>query len=225
MLTSAVDLAWAAASVILLGIVIAGFLVSWLLTEVLAVGRQRYIGVLAVTTAGLTAATIALTETDTDEFFAHSWGWGVLGALVTGAIVGTGIRQTPATLHRTGRELHEAEAWEGVVYGISAGLLLSALPAFVAWQAAHDAGWNAAASWAVALAASAVVIAVHHFGYRDYRSPLVLEVLAGCLILTVGYLATGSVVAPVLGHVIMHIAGVTKGVELPPHRTGGLSAA
>jgi hypothetical protein len=62
------------------------------------------------------------------------------------------------------------------------------------------------------------VIAVHHFGYWDYRSRQVLPVMAGCGLLTIAFLVTGSVLAPVIGHIAMHVAGLWNGVELPPHR-------
>lgn len=215
------DITWARGGVVLALLVAGAFAVSWLTTDVLHVGRRRYIAVLAGATAALGAVAVWLTHVPAADFLAHHWGWGLVGALVTGAILGFGIRKMPATLPRRGGELHEAEAWEGVVYGISEGALLSALPAFVAWQVVVDAGWSTVAAWAAGLAASALVIAVHHLGYWDYRGPVLLEVVAGCLVLTAGYLATGSILAPLLGHVIMHVAGVTKGVELPPHRHVG----
>ena len=221
MLETARDVGWLRGGLVLALLVAGGFAVSWLTTDVLGVARRRYIAVLAAVTAVLGAITAWATGAAAADLVAHHWAQGLVGAVVTGAIVGFGIRRTPASLVRSGRALHEAEAWEGVVYGISEGALLSALPAFVAWQVAVDAGWATAGAWAAAVTASALVIAVHHFGYWDYRGPLVLEVLAGCLILTVGYLVTGSVLAPVGGHVIMHVAGVTKGVELPPHRRMG----
>jgi hypothetical protein len=165
----------------------------------------------------LTVLTIWWTHVPPGDFVTHHWALGLLGAAVTGAIVGVGIRKTPTTLIRTGRALHEAETWEGVVYGLSEGLLISVLPAFVAWQATGDAGWSTAATWAAALLAGAAMIAIHHLGYWDHRGPLVLAVIAGCLLLTAGHLVTGTILGPVVGHVVMHIAGVMKGVEPPPH--------
>jgi hypothetical protein len=217
MFNAPAHMTWTEAGLIMLLLLAGGFTVSWLTTDVLHVARQRYIAVLAAVTALLTAAVVWLARTPIADLLGHRWTWGLLGGVITGAFVGFGIRRMPARLHRAGRDLHEAEAWEGVVYGISEGLLLSGLPAFVAWQAADDADWSIAAAWGAALAASAVMIAIHHFGYWDYRTPLVFEAIAGCLVLTIAYLATGSILAPVLGHIIMHIAGITKGVELPPH--------
>ena len=217
MLNAPEAFAWGDGLLTLGGLLVIGFLVSWIATDIGRVRRAPYIGVLAVATAAAAAFTVWATDVSVQSFLGHNWQEGLAAGLISGVVVALAIRKFPATLHRSGHELVEAEAWEGVVYGISEGLLLSALPSFVAWQAAADAGWNTVASWAIALAAGAVMIAVHHFGYWDYRNKQVLVVVMGCSILTVAFLASGSVVAPALGHVLMHVGGITKGVELPPH--------
>jgi membrane protease YdiL (CAAX protease family) len=58
-------------------------------------------------------------------------------------------------------------------------------------------------------------------GFREFQGPqLVLPVLGGALT-TVAYLLSGSIVAPILAHVMMHAAAVLHGaattVQLPPH--------
>jgi hypothetical protein len=224
-----VDLAdtmtWAMAAALLAFLLVLGFVVSWVATDVLDVSRQRYIGLLALATALATVVVAWQSDTTVADMVTHHWVQGVLAGVATGVVVAAAIRKIPATLQRSGHDLHVAEAWEGVVYGISEGVLLSGLPAFVAWQAATDADWGTASAWAAGLVASAAMIAVHHFGYWDYRNRQVLVVVGGCLILTVGYLATGSLLAPALGHVLMHVSGITKGVELPPHRHPSAAAA
>ncbi|HLF39936.1 MAG TPA: hypothetical protein VI854_00540 [Acidimicrobiia bacterium] len=61
------------------------------------------------------------------------------------------MRKLPASLRRTGRDLHVAES----------------------------------AGWAASLGAGAAMIAVHHFGYWDYRGRAVLPAVAGCSLLSV----------------------------------------
>jgi hypothetical protein len=225
MLNPAVDMAWVEAAVILALLVGAGFVASWLATDVLRMSRALYVGVLATVTIGATAATAWGADVSVWRLASHHWQAGVLGGMVTGLVVGAAIRKLPAKLRRTGRDLRTAEAWEGIVYGITEGVLLSGLPVFVAWTVATDRGSSAPASWAIALAASATMIAVHHFGYWDFRGRQVLPAIAACLLLSAAYLVTGSLVAPALGHVIMHLAGITKGVELPPHARESVAAA
>jgi hypothetical protein len=38
----------------------------------------------------------------------------------------------------------------------------------------------------------------------------------GCLVLSLAYLVTGSAVAPILGHVVLHAAILQRRMELPP---------
>jgi hypothetical protein len=52
--------------------------------------------------------------------------------------------------------------------------------------------------------------------YAEYRNRQLVPISAGCGLLTVGYLATASVIAPMFGHVLMHTAAILYGAELPP---------
>jgi hypothetical protein len=49
----------------------------------------------------------------------------------------------------------------------------------------------------------------------------VMNVWRGPYIAVLAVVASGSLLAPALGHVLMHIAGITRGVELPPHEHVG----
>jgi hypothetical protein len=58
-------------------------------------------------------------------------------------------------------------------------------------------GPGVVAAWIVALVVSVAMIVVH-LGYRNYRNRRMLSAVAGCGLLTVSFLATGSVLAPVI---------------------------
>jgi hypothetical protein len=219
-----IAVSWTAAMVWLAITAAVGFLVSWLATDVRETAHRPYIALLTTVTVALAGAYLAWTGVDVTDAVAHNAGWGVLGGVLVAVPVSAGILRMPG--HRvpveTGRRA-DTLGWEGVVYGIAEGVLLSALPALIVWNAADTAGWTDGSGGqftasVVALGASLLVIAVHHFGYWDYRSRQVLPVMAGCGLLTVAFLATGSVLAPVIGHIAMHVAGVWNGIELPPHR-------
>jgi hypothetical protein len=217
MLNASGTTTWTEAGVLLALLVVAGFLVSWIATDLGHMARRPYIALLALVAGGMTAAIALSGDVSVTDAVTHNWQRGLVGGVGTGLVLGFGMRKMPATLRRSGRALHTAEAWEGVVYGIAEGLLLSGLPVWIAWQAAVDSGWVDVAGWGAALSASAVMIAIHHFGYWDFRGPQVVPALAACLLLSAAYLMTGSVLAPVVGHVVLHLAAIVKGVALPPH--------
>ena len=58
-------------------------------------------------------------------------------------------------------------------------------------------------------------------GFAEFRGPTLLQPLIGNAVVTAGYLLTGSPLAAILAHVIMHGAAVFQGMEgtvqLPPH--------
>ena len=63
--------------------------------------------------------------------------------------------------------------------------------------------------------------AAYHLGFTEFRGPTLLQPLIGNAVVTAGYLLTGSPLAAILAHVIMHGAAVFQGMEgtvqLPPH--------
>ena len=148
----------------------------------------------------------------------------VIGVLV-GALLAWTVGRQPASAAPAGPALLLDLAWLGVVYGTVDALCLAVIPvmALYATRPADEvrsaAGRLRAA--AAALAGSALITAAYHAGFREFQGPqLVLPVLGG-LATTVAYLLSGSVIAPILAHVIMHAAAVLHGaattVQLPPH--------
>jgi hypothetical protein len=217
MLNSPENMTWSKAALLLAVLLLAGFLASWLVTDVLRIKRRTYVAVLALVTVAAIDLTVWAAGVPLSSLIARHWLAGVVGGIAASLVLAAAMWKLPATLHRSGRELLDADAWEGVVYGVSEGVLLSGLPVFIAWQSAADAGWSTTSRWTVALFASAAMTAIHHFGYWDFRGRKVVPAVIACLALSVAYVATGSMIAPLLGHVLMHVVGVTKGVELPPH--------
>jgi hypothetical protein len=109
------------------------------------------------------------------------------------------------------------------LYGTAEGLLLSVLPVLITRQALSSLHWTE--SWygvllsgIIALGASVVVIVVHHLGYREFRGHKLVFAVAGCAPLSLAYLLTMNPLAAAVGHSILHIGAVLRGIELPPHR-------
>jgi len=95
------------------------------------------------------------------------------------------------------------------------------------WQMIHSLGWRGTGGditrWTLPVIASVVVVIVHHMGYWEYRSRLLLPISAS--LLSAGYLVTASPIAPVLAHVLSHATSPVHGAELPqhPHRAPAVS--
>lgn len=222
MFESQTSVSWGGSLLWLAGIAVASFLVSWLLTDRISIGRPAYVGTLAILTGGLTAGYIAWSGAGGD-FWTDGWGWGITGALITGAFLAFGVSRASVTSHP--RKLDAgAVLWDGVVYGAAEGLLLSVLPVVTTWQAFASADWTAGLggvlAGAASLAASVLVIVVHHLGYDGYRGRRMGFPVMGCSVLSLGYLLTANPIAAIGGHFILHVVMMRHGVDLPPHPIG-----
>jgi hypothetical protein len=197
------------------------FLVSWAITDLVRVRRTPYIAILATTTGLLTWLYVSETGAGL-AFWSGHWGAGIVGGVIAGAILVAQARKIPASEHPHGSELARLFAWEHVLYGITEGLLLTVLPIAAIWQVFRSVGWTQgfariAVASAVSVLASLVLVVVHHLGYWEFRGALMRYPIRLCAVLSLAYVVTGSPIAPVLAHIVMHAAMTLRGVELPPH--------
>jgi hypothetical protein len=226
--TTAASISWLGALGWLSAIAAAGFLVAWVLTSRLGVRRTPYIAALALLTGSLTFGYLAWSDTSLTSFATNRWGWGLVGAVMAGAILARLSRHQPRGPRSQGWRLAAALAWEGVVYGSTEALLLSVLPVLVTWQAFAAHGWTSGigkplVAGTAAMGASLTVIVIHHLGYRGFHSRAALvPVMVGCGLLSLAYLLTASPLAAVGGHILLHTALSLRGTELPPYATGGV---
>jgi hypothetical protein len=227
MATAATSISWFGALGWLTAIAAASFLVAWVLTSRLGVRRTPYIAALALATGVLTWGYLTWSDTTLASFATTHWGWGLIGAVVTGTILAVLSRHQPRGPRPQGWRVAAALAWEGVVYGITEGLVLSVLPVLVTWQAFAAHGWTSGigrslVAGIVAMVASLAVIVIHHLGYRGFHTPAALvPVMVGCGLLSLAYLLTASPLAAVGGHILLHTALSLRGTEMPPYATGG----
>jgi hypothetical protein len=153
----------------------------------------------------------------------YHWPAGVLVGLGLGALLALTVASQPGSPPPGGLQLVWGLLWLGLVYGVLDALLLNVLPVMVLKRRpSTGSSWLAHVRVAAtALAASMLVTAAYHVGYREFRGPNLAQPLIGNAALTAGYLLTGNPLAPLLGHVIMHGAAVLHGLEttvqLPPH--------
>jgi hypothetical protein len=151
------------------------------------------------------------------------WPAGVLVGFGLGALLAMTVAKQPGSSPPQGLHLAWALVWLGLVYGLLDALLLNVLPVMVLERPTTTPARRLTRlrRAGTALAASMLVTGVYHLGYREFRGPQLAQPLIGNAVLTAGYLLTGNVAAPLLGHVIMHGAAVLHGMEttsqLPPH--------
>jgi hypothetical protein len=218
------EAAWWGSLLWLVGLTTVAFAVAWVSgTRRLPIRRTAYIPILFVVTASLAVGYVAWLGVGVADVAGHAWGWGVVAAVVAAAVIAKPMSRQPVDREPpNGRQLGGELVWEGGVYGIAEGVLLSALPPFMTWQMVHALGWTGdgagatAARWALPIAAAAVVVVVHHLGYWNCRNVILVPITLALTVLTVGFLVTGSWIAPALGHVFMHVEATLRGAEMPP---------
>jgi hypothetical protein len=128
--------------------------------------------------------------------------------------------------HPDGIEFIAVIGWRGIVYGAADGLLLSAFPILLVFTALRDSrlrrrAVGLVAVAAVAMAASLVMTAVYHAGYRDFRSDKLRKPVTGDLVWSAPTLATLNPVGAPMAHVGLHVGAVVHNYDtdlfLPPH--------
>jgi hypothetical protein len=206
-------------------ITVAAFLVTWILTDLLRIPRASYIPMLLAVTLGLGVGYLAWSGTSARELTSSGVGWGLAAGLIAAAIALPLVQQLPAHPHASGTRLVGLMLWEGLVYGIAEAVLLSTLPVLAVWQGLVDLGWTDGGwakfgSGALAILGALLVILVHHLGYAEFRTeagrPGLFGALAICGVQAIAFLVTGSVLAPIVAHIVLHGQLLLRGDELPP---------
>jgi hypothetical protein len=204
---------------------LAGFASSGIFASWLHWGRNAFVlGYAALAGLFLTAYVLLAGVHPTAQLRRH-WRAGLVGGVLAGIILAYGVMTQPASPRPNGIALIGALVWLGVVYGALDALLLSVVPVLSVYGSRPPEQlrrWTARVQWGgVALLASLVVTAAYHLGFTEFRGPTLLQPLIGNAVVTAGYLITGSPLAAILAHVIMHGAAVFQGMEgtvqLPPH--------
>ena len=204
----------------LIGVTAAAFVIAWLPGTRLQIRRATYVPLLFALTVGLALGYLLWLGVGIGSVISARWGWGLLAAVIAPVLLYKPMLHQPVTRHVQGRQLRWELFWEGGVYGLAEGVLLSALPPYITWQMIHALGWTgtagAIARWTLPVVAATVVVVIHHLGYWNCRNRILVPISLGLNVLTVGFLVTGSWIAPALGHVFMHFEATTHGVEMPP---------
>ncbi len=204
----------------LVALAISSFGIAWLSGTRLHIRKGTYIPLLFTLTAVFFVGYALWLDVGLSALVTNRWPWGIGAGLVIGGLLSFPARRRPVDRPITGRQRTTALAWEGVVYGVAEGVLLSALPPFMMWQVVHSLGWSGAAGdlaqWALPLLATALVVIVHHLGYWNYRNRVLVPVTLALTVLAAGFLLTASWLTPAVAHIVLHATLVVRGSEMPP---------
>lgn len=144
----------------------------------------------------------------------------VVGGMAGGALA-VALTRSPGSVSGGGAG---TVVWLGVVYGAVDAIMLSIVPVLSVYGArpGDDLGHSSRIRMAgLALAASIVIAAAWHLGFAEFRSAALMKPLLANLVVTMAYLLSGSPLAPIVAHVILHAAAVLHGSgaggPLPPH--------
>lgn len=202
-----------------------GALSSTIFSSILGFSRDLFVGLHAVAVVGFISVFVRIEGIDPRVQFRRRWLGGLIAGALTGALLARTVLSQPASVRPGGVNLAWALLWDGGLYGIIDALLLNILPVLIVYGA-RSAGElrNPAARWRwglSALLASTIITAAYHFGFTEFRGPTLVAPLIGNAIVTLSYLASGSPIAALLSHAVMHGAAVLQGmattVQLPPH--------
>jgi hypothetical protein len=206
---------------------VVAFLVTWLVTDLGRVSRTPYIAILFLTTLALSVGYVVWSGTSVVDLVTARWGWGILAGLLAAGLIVPLVRRRPIRPRPYGVQLTGRLIWEGVVYGTAEAVLLATLPVLAVWQATDALGWTGTvwgrvASGTLAVIGALFVILVHHLGYREFREKAARKTLGGALVACgtqgLAFLVTGSIVAPVVAHILLHCQLTLRGDEMPPVR-------
>jgi hypothetical protein len=212
----------------MLGGLLGGFLVPFVLADQLETPTDLYYGIYGVLVIGFLASWARATGLRWREAVRRRMRLTILLAVgcsmvLTFIVIGQGATSRPA-----GAALIGAMLWRGVFYGAIDGLLLSSFPILVTFAAFKGSGLDRhgrrgkVAIGAVALVASLLMTAVYHVGYSDFRSGKVKSPLAGDVVWSVPTLVTLNPIGAPIAHIVLHTTAVMHAYHadlfLPPHR-------
>jgi hypothetical protein len=204
---------------------VAGFAASAVLSGIAGFPRHGFVAAWTLVVLALWASFATRQRVNSRIQLGRRWRAGLVVGSAVGALLAATVARQPASEAPSGGALAVDLIWLGVAYGVADALILSVLPVLALYGAQPAGVLHTPAgrlrAGALALAGSGLITAAYHLGFREFQGPQLVQPVLGNLVITAAYLVSGSAVAPMLAHVIMHGAAVLHGaattVQLPPH--------
>lgn len=203
------------------------FAVPFALTSLIELQRDAYYAVYFAAAVLFIAAYVDYTGVDVAAFARRNLALSlVLGVLMAAWLVFDIFTREDSTSHPGGVYFAFELGWRGAVYGAVDALLLTALPALVAFSILHGriAGVRRRMEFAgIALVLTLIITATYHLGYPQYREDGVAQPEFGNVMISIPALVSVNPVGSLVAHSTMHVAAVTHeydGDRIPP-KSGG----
>ena len=203
------------------------FALPFVFADVLAVHRDGYYAIYAVTVLVFLSLWARATRQDVPGMCRRHWRWAVGLGLASGGLLAAIVLGAPSTTHPYGWTFVGELFWRGVIYGAVDGLLLSSFPILATFAAFSGTPLRrrskraVAGIGALALAVSLAFTAVYHLGYPDFRGSKLKKPVAGDLIWSAPTLLTLNPIGAPIAHVGLHVTAVIHSYDtptfLPPH--------
>lgn len=202
-----------------------GLTSSLIFSSALQLPREAFVAFWTLAATAFLAWYLAAQHVDLRVQLRRRWVSGLVGGVLLGALLAAQVFAQPASVRANGLTLVGELLGLGFVYGVVDAMMLTVVPVLSLYgmrQASELQVAGARYRWAVvALLGSALVAAAYHAGFAEFRGPQLRQPIIGNVLITLSYLLTGSPVAPIVSHVLMHVAAVLHGAattsQLPPH--------
>jgi len=202
-----------------------GLLSSLLFSGVMQLPRGLFVACWSITATAFLTWYVASQRIDPRTQLQRRWIPGLVGGVILGAVLARQVFSQPASVRAEGLTLVAELLGFGLVYGVVDAMMLTVVPILSLYgmrQASELRDPGARYRWAfVAILGSALVTAAYHAGFAEFRGPQLVQPIIGNVLISLSYLLTGSPVAPIVSHVLMHVAAVLHGAattsQLPPH--------
>jgi hypothetical protein len=202
-----------------------GLLSSLLLSGIAQLPRGLFVACWTITATAFLTWFAASQGIDTRTQLKRRWVPGLVVGVILGALLARQVFAQAASGRASGMSLAGELLGFGLVYGVVDAMMLTVVPVLSLYGMRQASELRAAGDryrWAfLALLGSAVVTAAYHAGFAEFRGPQLVQPIIGNVLITLSYLLTGSPVAPIVSHVLMHVAAVLHGAattsQLPPH--------
>ena len=206
------------------GFAVLAFLIPYVFTTAMDINHDLYYLLYFATVGAALALYVTANHFDLPAMFRQNWKLSLgLGVLAAAFVAWNVLAREDGTPRPAGGYFAFEFIWRGVAYAVVDAMLLSALPAMIAFTALGNDITGAARRLGfagLALAMTIVITATYHLGYQQFRDDGVQAPETGNIVISIPTIASANPLGSIVAHVALHTTAVTHTYEtdtyLPP---------